>query len=569
MMRSRIRLLRLYVNTMRHLGAGQLAYLAARPLRRLLARPNSRRPAATVAAGRLAPLRAAMTAQMHGSIEQALDGANAVVAGEFRFLGVTRMLDEVDWGVRSVSPLWSFNLQYGAFIEDLARAFEHTGDERFTAPMVQLVDAWIDADKPIGSDAWAPYAVARRLVHWMRAFLICHDALAPGVRVRWAASMASQTRFLARNIEWHLRANHVQKNLHAVFCAAALFDDEDIEELRRRAGRQLWQQFEEQVLPDGMHYERSPMYHASVLSDYREAVAVARLIGHALPAQIDDRLDAMAAALSCFVRADGTMHLFNDATNDGDSSIGRLLGNRHAPTGDGVWALPDAGYYGGSAGRWRFIIDCGEPGPACQPAHGHCDLLSFELDLDGVPFIVDSGTSGYDGDPLRPYMRSTRAHNTVQIGGGEQHELWGTFRMARRARVGAADIDAAAGRFTGWYSPYFSSRTVHRRTVYLNAGHVRVEDTVEGAAGACLRTFLHLHPSFTARVDGGTVKAAAGPRRATIELANIGDVAIVAGESEPSQGWYAPKFGVRLSAPAIVMTAADPMRPFGYTIRCQ
>jgi uncharacterized heparinase superfamily protein len=514
-----------------------------------------------------------MTAQVHGSIEQALDRANAVIAGEFRFLGVTRTLGQVDWGARSVSPLWSFNLQYGAFIEDLARAFEHTGDERYASRMVELVDAWIAAAKPVGSDAWAPFAVARRLVHWMRAFLICHDALTPAFRDRWAESMAVQTRFLARNIEWHLRANHVQKNLHAVFCAAALFEDDDIVALRRRAGRQLWREFEEQVLPDGMHYERSPMYHAAVLADYREAVAVARVMGDALPSRIDDRLDAMADALTRFVRADGTLHLFNDAANDSDGSIARLLGDRlpsvrRGPAGDGVWELPDAGYYGGATGRWRFIIDCGEPGPPFQPGHGHCDLLSFELDLDGEPFIVDSGTSGYDGDALRAYMRSTRAHNTVQIGDREQHELWGTFRMARRGRVGVAAIDAAAGRFTGSYSPYFSSRTVHRRTVELRADEVRVEDTVERAGDAELRTFLHLHPSFTARVNGGTVTATAGPRHATIELANIGHVAIVAGESKPAQGWYAPEFGVRLPAPAIVMTAADPARPFGYTIRC-
>ena len=27
---------------------------------------------------------------------------------------------------------------------------------------------------------------------------------------------------------------------------------------------------------------------------------------------------------------------------------------------------------------------------------------------------------GYDGDPYREYVRSTRAHNTVMISGGEQ-----------------------------------------------------------------------------------------------------------------------------------------------------
>ncbi len=48
--------------------------------------------------------------------------------------------------------------------------------------------------------------------------------------------------------------------------------------------------------------------------------------------------------------------------------------------------------------------------------------------------VVDSGVATYEAGPLRAYCRSTRAHNTVEIEGRDQVELWGAFRAGRRCR---------------------------------------------------------------------------------------------------------------------------------------
>jgi hypothetical protein len=53
-------------------------------------------------------------------------------------------------------------------------------------------------------------------------------------------------------------------------------------------------------------------------------------------------------------------------------------------------------------------------------AHGHlhADAGSFELELDGAPLIIDSGTGLYGLDAgLRRHMRGARAHNTVLVDG--------------------------------------------------------------------------------------------------------------------------------------------------------
>ena len=55
--------------------------------------------------------------------------------------------------------------------------------------------------------------------------------------------------------------------------------------------------------------------------------------------------------------------------------------------------------------------------------------------MDGVPLLVDTGTSTYAPGPVRDYERSTAAHNTVEVDGTDSTEVWGAFRAARRARV--------------------------------------------------------------------------------------------------------------------------------------
>jgi uncharacterized heparinase superfamily protein len=561
----------LYLNTIRQLEAGQLGYLITRRVRRRLAHARASGAQATLDVPRLDALSAAMGGGIARSADVAVAAAAASLAGQFSFLGRTRTIRKIDWGRRYGSPLWSFHLQYGACVEDLAHAFVATHETKYVQALADLVLSWIAAEKPLAGDAWAPYVVSRRLLHWMRAFLLCRDSLDAAFAATWVQSIAMQALYLARNVEWHLRGNHVEKNLHAVFCSSALFSGVAFRRVNQRAARLLWRELHSQVLPDGMHYERSPMYHADVLRDFREAAAVAdvlrrggQLNGAAMPpAALQTTLQAMTTALAHFTRPDGTLHLFNDAANDPAYPASELLAGVDAPQ-PGRWSLPDAGYYGFTGGRIRLVIDCGEPGPRHQPAHAHCDLLSYELDADGVPFIVDSGTSGYDEDPLRMYMRSTRAHNTIQVADIEQHELWGTFRVARRGQVRGATLNDHS--FTGACSPFHSSRIVHERRLRWTDTYIDVVDWVRGSGRAPVRSFIHIHPAWDLTIAGLRVYATNGSRRVDIELRNTAGVRLLMGETNPAQGWYASEFGAAVPAPVLEVTPADSQLPFGYRI---
>ncbi|HEU4451559.1 MAG TPA: heparinase II/III-family protein, partial [Longimicrobium sp.] len=298
-----------------------------------------------------------------------------------------------------------------------------------------------------------------------------------------------------------------------------------------------------------------------------------RAVGEEVPAPVVERLGAMTRALGVLGRPDGTLHLFNDAAQGIAPPAGRLgrlarlaLGIETAAP-SGMLELRESGFLGwvdAGAGE-RLVIDCGAPSPAYQPGHAHCGALGFELDLLGRPALVDSGCHGYEGDPFREYVRSTRAHNTVAVGGREQSEVWGTFRVGRRAKVLEAAHSVGDGRyrFSGALRP-FDGRGVHRRTIERGADGWRVEDRVDGAAGERVTAWLHFHPDWSVETrDGGAVARCSGGEIA-IDVFGADEVRVIRGERSPVQGWYCPEFGRALPAAALELTVrANDSRAFG------
>jgi uncharacterized heparinase superfamily protein len=566
----------LYARTARRLRWRQWVY---RPVRRLQSRfpaPPLAGPAPAVDPARAAAMASALAAAGPGDAAARRARADAVLAGRFAFLGHEERLDAVDWTSRRVSHLWSYNLHYFDYAVDLAWAFRLTGDAAYARRFEALAGGWIAATAGGRGDGWEPYPVSLRIVNWTYARLLFGDALG-AFAAELDASLARQIGFLEQRLEWHVLANHLQKNLHALAVGSLLFAGAESERRRERALSLLWRELSEQVLRDGGHFERSPMYHAIALADFLELLLLLDACGLAAPAHAVERVRRMAHAWACLSRPDGEPHLFNDAAEGIapppawlDALAERVLGA--APRRpEGAWALPDTGYFGWADAGDRIVVDCGVPGPGYQPGHAHCDLLSFELDLGGRRVAVDAGVHGYDGDPFREYVRSTRAHNTVSVDGGEQSEVWGTFRVAGMARplAGRAETTADGGwRMEGGCVPFHDARVEHRREVRMAEGECTVTDRVAGADGRRVTSYLHLHPSLEAAVRGARVEVRDGAFAVTVEPFGFDRIDVVRGAEAPRQGWHCPRFGAALPACAVVMEAErHDGRPLGYRIR--
>jgi uncharacterized heparinase superfamily protein len=568
----------LYARTLRHLRPEQLAFLPLRRVQARLALPRTG-PGEPVDPARAAPLAAEVAGWGPGDADARRARADEVRAGVFRFLNHAESLPErPEWTARRVGHLWSYHLHYFAYAVDLAWAWRTTGDAAYAHRFSALARGWIAATEGGRGDGWEPYALATRAVHWAEALLLFGDGLDAETRDVVGRSLWRQLAVLERRLERHLLANHLQRDLQALAVGGLLFGGADAARWRRTGARGLWRELDEQVLGDGGHFERSPMYHAVALDDYLRAGALLRVGGEPIPAAAEARLRRMTRAFGVLSRPDGTLHLFNDAAQgeapgraELDALARRVLGEG-VPVAEGRLELAETGYFGWAqaGGGTRLLVDCGLPGPVYQPGHAHCDLLSFELDLAGRPVVVDAGVSGYDGDPFREYARSTRAHNTLAIGGREQSEVWGTFRVGGRAEpvepVLRADADGAV--FEGGCRPWHDRRTIHRRTMEVAGGELAVTDRVDGSAGAALESYLHLHPDFAVRREGDAWMATRPGQTVVVEAWGVDDVSLHAGEREPVQGWHLPEFGRALPAPVLRLRVhANDGRRFGYRIR--
>jgi len=498
--------------------------------------------------------------------------------GKFTFLNQTLKIDRIDWNHRYDSPLWNYHLHYFNYAVWCAREFVNEGDRLLWEACRRLIEGWIEQAKIGRSDGWHPYPISLRVVNWIYAYALIADRCEDREFLdRWRKSIYDQLGFLSHHLEFHLLANHLIKNAKALTIGGLFFN---CHEWLDKGEKLLWSEFDEQVLEDGGHFERSPMYHAEVLADYLECFALLKASGRARQSGwIETKLRAMARFLKAMSYPDGTLALFNDSANTDESNPLLIIETTARTAGldnrNFTPAFPQTGYYLWSSKdeREKIIVDAGQPSAEYNSAHAHCDLLSYELRLDGEPFIVDSGVHGYGGDPYRQYCRSTRAHNTVMFDGREQSETWATFRMGRRAKL--ISVRSSSGEqtwsFKAGYHPFYDSHLVHERRIYRMAGgEWFFEDRLSKGHAKEATSYIHLHPGVKARKlssHGLAIECLTGRLKVKIEPFSAWGVTIAEGCESSIEGWYFPKFGVAQPSATICFDyRVKRGEPFGYKI---
>ena len=414
------------------------------------------------------------------------DAAGEILAGRLSFIGRTEAMGfPPAWNRRDLPRLWIYNLHYHEFLWHLGYQ-----DARRT-----VLD-WISAHPPgAGQAGWDAYPISLRLVNWCTLFFGRHaaetQADAAFCQSLWT-SIRDQARHLERNLEWHLMANHLLENAVALAVVGSCFRHQDADRWLDKGCRLLKRELAEQILADGGHYERSPMYQCRVLHDLRVLVATREPKLTALAAPY---VTAATGALRAMTHPDGDIALLND------SALGVYPTPDPVAREPGPFALRQTGYYGaGNADGDYVICDAGPMGPDYQPGHGHADLFSFELSFGGSRVVVDGGVSTYEPGAMRDYCRSTRAHNTVEIGGNDQAELWGGFRVGRRAVPRAVQWRGSPSGFTlsaehGGYRHLPGSPRHRRCFAWQGSGVLAVTDQVTATREVDAVARLHLHPA--------------------------------------------------------------------------
>lgn len=376
------------------------------------------------------------------------------------------------------------------------------------------------------------YSMALQIPNVLIAFELFGDAVDKDFREKVYCELYSQYKYIASHQEKHLLANHYFEDLKALIIASYLFKDD--QKLKGYLN-DFKKQCDEQILKDGVHYELSLMYHKLILEDVMRIAMLAKQPDFPDCKWICPLMQKMVDAMYSLEKGIERTPLFNDSGDNVAKTCEQLCF-----AADTYWGIKpvlkdsfeDSGYYKLYDGKRALIFDAGIIGVDYQPAHGHCDCLSFELSASEKPLFVNSGTYEYQGD-LRKIFRKTCAHNTVEIDGHEQSQCWGGFRVAKR--IQNVTGSKSGNEVSGSYKNYYGEE--HSRKISLTAGVLTVEDTVNARKGARVKSFLHIAPSY--KIDKNEIKDIYGNVVCKVESQNCEmDLA-----TEYDLCYYAPEFG--------------------------
>jgi heparinase II/III-like protein len=499
----------------------------------------------------------------------------------------------------------------------LGQAYWLTGDERYAAEFVAETTDWIDANPFSQGVNWAcAMDVALRAVSWIWGFhffagsAACADR---AFRSRFLRALYVHGEFIVQHLEkTDLNGNHyVCDGVGLVFLGCFF--------RRSRRARQwlglgrsiVEQEILLQTTDDGVQFEVSTAYHRLVLEAFLTAYLLLRRNGEEPAAACWTRLERMCDFVLAYTKPNGLAPLIGDAddgrvqilgpqrTNDhryllstaavvfgradfgaaasrcweetfwllGPDAADALRAQPHAVADTRSIAFPGGGFYVLRTPHAHVVVDCGEVGFGGRGGHGHNDVLSFELFLNGFNVVSDCGAYLYTASrEWRNRFRSTAFHNTVQIDGAELNRFIGPDALWQ-LRYDAKPIDPVLQRgeradcFRGGHRGYerLTPPLTHTRRIAADrtSPRVAIVDRIDGGGVHELVWRFHLDPSVAAAVDGYDVRLAHEERVVWLTTSTSGAGLSLALED----GWVSPGYGVKVPTTVVVWkgTAAVPV----------
>lgn len=342
--------------------------------------------------------------------------------------------------------------------------------ERFSRAAVSRIGDFLRAN-PVGIGIhWTcPMEVALRAVNLAQTLVMLQDSAElrePSFFGQAMSALADHMGFVAAHLEdtGAVPNNHLLANLTGLWLVHQLFPLLPAARERQSAARAgLEAEVANQVHPEGSSFEGSVPYHRLSLELLTLCEVAAGAGARAFSPRFRERLHGMYRVAERLSSASGRAPQLGD--NDSGRAfpwatrasldfsylppLGAALFEDPALKREGtalpdeaVWLLgsdglaryealaaeagprsesfPLAGWHVLSGGGAHVVVSAGRLGQRGVGGHSHNDALSFELHVGGAPVVVDPGSVTYTRDPaVRNALRSTAAHNTVEVDGEE------------------------------------------------------------------------------------------------------------------------------------------------------
>ena len=355
-----------------------------------------------------------------------------------------------EWNtLASQDRTWQMHLHSWEFMTPLLEAWARTGDKSYLQWAIDVALEWIEEHPFIDFSimAWYDMALAYRSVNLQALVLAAANT-----------NLVSNDQFQAllhlclvhRDAHWHHKSFNGRNN-HGYYSAVsqlvlgrALRPLPGMKALQAQGTERLRHMASTQFLSDGGHAEHSPDYHRMLLASFEGAIRA----GAIDDPEVLTRVQRAADVLGWMILPTGTILQMGDSPERMMTSGQRSM----SPTTDWILSrgkhgqrpeasnllLPESGY--------AFVRQLSPEHPVTEQSsylamtaafhsrtHKQCDDQSLVWFDNGQEILVDGGRykygellpqdselrkSGfYYSDPIRQYMESCAAHNTVSVDG--------------------------------------------------------------------------------------------------------------------------------------------------------
>ena len=435
-----------------------------------------------------------------------------------------------------------WELSRGHHLLWLGEAYLITKDEKYAEEVIAEIEDWWDENPFMYSVNWTcTMDVAIRAVNWLYAVCMVLESsiLVDSFIEKFYRSLYQHGWFIFNNLERTVpySNNHLFSNLAALIYLSLLYKD-------TKRGRQwydytvfaLYEEIRCQVLPSGVHYERSVSYHRLMTEMVLAPLFVLKRCGVSTPADIEYRTGSMLSYICSYTKQNHKSPLFEDNDDgrflpfvrrdfrehdyliDGSSAEVLFITNGVKPIQiieeKKSMIFPDAGHAILRKGEIYLFVTNGEQscyynGRKTVGTHTHNDKLSFEFALGDDDIIIDPGAYIYTPQPSKSNeFRSTLKHNTVVVDDEEQNVITpkNVFLATKNSLASLFQMLSATSLEGEYFT--FKGKLTHKRRFDLEEDSLVITDELyKDGPNHTTVISLHLAPHLICKVDGKKVIA--------------------------------------------------------------
>lgn len=427
--------------------------------------------------------------------------------------------------------------------------------------------------RPMSPAALRPFVVCRRLMALLSQSPLVLDGADHAFYSQYLELVSTDARRLRNAVD--LSDNPLVRLNAAVAMTTLGLCAEGAERLVTRAGKELGEQLDDQILLDGGHVSRNPRVLIDLLLDLLPLRSTYAARGLEAPAGLISAIDRIVPHLKMLRHPDGSIALFNGMGLSQIDALATIFAS-HDSGGRAATEAPYSGYQRIEAGQAVLIAETGPPPPFAASTEAMAGCLSFEFSHGRQRIIVNCGIPRQVEREVPIELKSTAAHSATTFADtssgrfmthhGETRIISGphVVTVQRSTRADGEGLSMTHDGYRDQFGIGLARSVVLSPDGFSLSGREAIEGSANGSvADAALVTRFHLHPSMQAKLqtDGSIfLTSDRGPswrfscEDADMQLAESVFFAAIDGTRRTMQ---------------IVLTADDITRPVAWTLRRQ